>query len=343
MKRILWRLSGIVVMAAVVVAVAAAMRGQDWSAALAFASGEHVPQIVLAGLINLVGLVLGMLAWRAIVNGAGEPVPVRDAANIFFAGMLVKYLPGRLWTLFVNMRMGTEVGVGPARMAGVYVLNIGVMITTGMLAGLLAAPAAFGPRGWWVLLAAVPGLVLFVRPALVNRAAALTTKIVRKPAPPAYSGRSIRASLLYQTVSWLVTGHHLWVLALAAGADPWRSYLLCVGLFGLALVVGSLVVIVPDGLGVREGILVAALTLVLPLPMAGAVAVTSRAVATLGEVASAAVVYAWATRARRKRARAADQEPAAAASSTAAYASNEDFMPNAAVATAAPADRRPAG
>ncbi|WP_205327107.1 lysylphosphatidylglycerol synthase domain-containing protein [Glycomyces sp. YM15] len=318
MKRILWRLSGIVVMAAVVVAVAAAMRGQDWSAALAFASGEHMPQIALAALINLAGLVLGMLAWRAIVNGAGEPVPVRDAANIFFAGMLVKYLPGRLWTLLVNMRMGTEVGVGPARMAGVYVLNIGVMVTTGMLAGLLAAPAAFGPRGWWVLLAAVPGLVLFARPALVNRAAVLITKAVRRPAPPAYSGKSIRASLIYQTVSWLVTGHHLWVLALAAGADPWRSYLLCVGLFGLALVVGSLVVIVPDGLGIREGILVAALTLVLPLPMAGAVAVTSRAVATLGEVASAAVVYAWSARARLKRARAADQVPAAASSSTAA-------------------------
>lgn len=322
MKRILWRLSGFAVVVAVAVAIAVAMRGQDWSQALDFATGEHVPQIALAALVNLAGLVLGMLAWRALVNGAGEPIALREAANIHFAGMLVKYLPGRLWTLLVNMRMGADVGVGAGRMAGVYVLNIGVMVTTGMLVGLIAAPAALGDRGWWVLLAALPALVLLARPTLVNKGMAWLLRVFRRPASPlVYSGRSIRASLVYQTISWLVAGHHLWLLTVAAGADPGRSYLLCVGLFGLALVIGSLVVIVPDGLGVREGILVAALTLVLPLPMAGAVAVTSRAVATLGEVGAALVVYAWAARARRKRARAAEpaqDAPEAVSASSAA-------------------------
>ncbi|MQM25500.1 lysylphosphatidylglycerol synthase domain-containing protein [Glycomyces albidus] len=318
MKRILWRLSGIAVVIAVAIAVAAAMRGQDWSQALDFATGEHLPQIALAALVNLAGLVLGMLAWRALVNGTGAPVPLRDSANIYFTGMLVKYLPGRLWTLLVNVRMGAGVGVGTARMAGVYVINIAVMLSTGMLAGLLAAPAALGNRGWWVLLAALPALVLFARPALVNTAAALMMRLFRRAAPRlAYTDRAIRASLAYQAVSWLVAGHHLWLLAVAAGAPPARSYLLCVGLFGLALVIGSLVVVVPDGLGVREGILVAALALVLPLPMAGAVAVTSRAVATLGEVGAALAVYALAARARRKRARAGVQEPAASASTAA--------------------------
>jgi uncharacterized membrane protein YbhN (UPF0104 family) len=321
-KRILWRITGFAVVVAVAAAIAVAMRGQDWSGALAFASGANAPWIAAAALINLVGLVLGMLAWRALANGAGEPVSVPDAANIFFAGMLVKYLPGRLWTLMVNVRMGTEVGIGAGRMAGVYVLNILVMVTTGMLAGLIAAPAAFGEKAWWVLAAALPALVLVARPGLVNRGMSLLLKMLRRTRPPlAYSPRSIRSSVAYQTVSWLVTGHHLWLLAIAAGADPWSSYWLCVGLFGLALVIGALVVIVPDGLGIREGILVAALAVVLPLPMAGAVAVTSRVVATLGEVAAALVVYMWASRARK-------------------YRSSEDSIENAAVAAAAPAERR---
>lgn len=301
-RRILWRLSGAAIVIAVAVAIALAMRDQDWSEALAFADGANLPWIVLAGVVNLVGLVLGMLAWRALANGAGDAVSVPEAANIFFAGMLVKYLPGRLWTLLVNVRMGTEVGVSASRMAGIYVLNIGVMITTGMLVGLIAAPVAFGSRGWWVLAAALPAVLLFARPQLVNQGMTWLLRLLRRPkAPLRYTGRSIRASLGLQTVSWLITGHHLWLLAVAAGADPWESYWLCLGLFGLALVIGALVVIVPDGLGVREGILVAALTLVLPLPLAGAVAVTSRVVATLGEVIAALVVYIWATRVRRKR------------------------------------------
>lgn len=296
-RKALWRLSGAAVMVAVAVAVWSAMSGQDWSGVAEFAGAENLPLIGVAAAVNLVGLALGMLSWQALADGGETRVSLPAAAKIYFTGMLVKYLPGRLWTLLVNLRMGSEAGIAASRMTGVYFLNIVVMVATGMLVGLAAAPTAFGERWPWVAAASVPALVLFACPRLVDLAMRLAGRVLRRPPVELrYGSRAVRRALLFQAASWVVTGHHLWALAIAAGADPIESYALTVGLFGLALVVGSLVLIVPDGLGVREGILMAGLALVMPLPLAGAVAVTSRVVATLGEVSAALAVYLWAAR-----------------------------------------------
>ncbi|GAB3222385.1 hypothetical protein GCM10027447_09230 [Glycomyces halotolerans] len=296
-RRVLWRISGVAVMVAVAAAIWTAMRGQDWSEAAAFADTEHLPLIGLSAAVNLVGLMLAMLSWRALADGGGNRVRVADAAKIYFAGMLVKYLPGRLWTLLVNLRMGAGAGIPASRMTGVYFLNIVVMVATGMLVGLLAARTAFGDRWAWVAAASLPALVLFARPQLVDVAMRLMSRLLRRsPVELHYGSGSIRRALLLQTGSWIVGGHHLWALVVAAGADPLRSYALCVGLFGLATVVGALVLVVPDGLGVREGILTATLTLVMPLPLAAAVAITSRVVATVCELVAALAVYLWAAR-----------------------------------------------
>ncbi|WP_157930633.1 lysylphosphatidylglycerol synthase domain-containing protein [Glycomyces xiaoerkulensis] len=313
-RRILWRVSGAAVMVAVAVAIWTAMRGQDWSEAAAFADAEHLPLIAVSGAVNVVGLGLAMLSWHALADGGRSRVALPEAAKIYFAGMLVKYLPGRLWTLLVNLRMGAGAGIPASRMTGVYFLNIVVMVATGMLVGLLAARTAFGDRWAWVAAASLPALVLFARPQLVEVAMRLVCRLFRRsPVELDYGPGSIRRALGLQTGSWIVGGHHLWALVVAAGADPLESYALCVGLFGLATVVGALVLIVPDGLGVREGILTATLTLVVPLPMAAAVAITSRVVATVCELLAALAVYLWAAR-------------SAASSSASAYDSKVDSM-----------------
>jgi uncharacterized membrane protein YbhN (UPF0104 family) len=104
-----------------------------------------------------------------------------------------------------------------------------------------------------------------------------------------------------QTLSWLVSGLHLWLLAIAMGAPPVRSLALCVGGFGLATVVGLLAVVTPDGLGVREAVLLAVLATVLPVPAATIVALASRLVTTVGEVGLGGAALAVAELMQRRR------------------------------------------
>ncbi|OON32009.1 hypothetical protein BSA16_07950, partial [Micromonospora sp. Rc5] len=60
-----------------------------------------------------------------------------------------------------------------------------------------------------------------------------------------------------------------------------------VGAFALATTAGTFAIFVPDGAGVREVLVVAALSTVLPLPAAVTAAVASRVLSTLAEVLTA--------------------------------------------------------
>ena len=127
-------------------------------------------------------------------------------------------------------------------------------------------------------------------------------RVLRRPAPVArVSDRGVRRAVLVQVLAWLLGGVQLWALALAMGAAPGRSFLLCVGAFSLGAVAGMLAVFTPEGVGVREVVLLAALGVTMPLPVAGVVVLVSRLVVTLSELATAGVVLLCAELRRRGR------------------------------------------
>ncbi|MDG4784835.1 lysylphosphatidylglycerol synthase domain-containing protein [Micromonospora sp. WMMD1102] len=309
---VLRRVATVLFGVALVVGIAIALRDADWAAVRDLTGAGELGLLGLALLVNSVGLVLGMLSWRHLLAGLGSPVGVWTAARIFFVGMITKFVPGRFWALIANIRMGRTAGVTPARMATVYVLNIAVMSLTGLTVGLIAAPSVLGGRGGWLLLAALPVLACAVRPELANRWAAALARLLRRPAPAPAGHRDLRYAIAAQAVSWLVAGLQFWLVAVAAGAPPAASFPVCVGAFGLAAVVGSFVVFVPDGIGVREGILMVALTGLLPLPTAGAVVLVSRLICTVSEIASAGVALLAAELIRRRARPPAGAEPAGA-------------------------------
>jgi uncharacterized membrane protein YbhN (UPF0104 family) len=150
-----------------------------------------------------------------------------------------------------------------------------------------------GARAAWLVGAAVLILIILVRPQLVNRGSALLLRVLRRPTTAqSASVRGVRLAVAWQSLSWVVTGLHLWPLAIAMGAPPARSLALCVGAFTLAGSIGIAAVFIPDGIGVREAVLTAALTVVLPAPAAAVVALASRLVSTVSEVVLGATALA---------------------------------------------------
>ena len=88
-------------------------------------------------------------------------------------------------------------------------------------------------------------------------------------------------------MSWLIAGLHLWALAVLFGASPLAALPACVGGFAVAMLVGSLVLIVPDGVGAREVVLLLPLATILPWSTAVVVAVLSRIVVLVSELLAA--------------------------------------------------------
>jgi len=265
---------------------------------------RSLPYLVAAFAANAVGMLISLMTWRSLLVGLRPVVDLRVAARIYFTSFLGKFVPGRVWGLLAQLRLGKEAGFSASAMSGVFLLNLAVGTLTGLALGLVCGPGLLGGQGWLLLLPACAVGVLLVRPELLTAMLRVAARLVRrKPPTSTATAAGMRRSMVAATVSWLVSGLHLWSLAVLFGADPLRSLPLCVGGFALATAISSLAVVLPDGWGAREAILMVVLSSVLPWSAAGAVAVASRIICTASEVIVAGGVLLLARRPRPTRTR----------------------------------------
>jgi hypothetical protein len=268
-----------------------------WSEVGEQLGSQHPGVLVAALLTSLAGVYFSFLLWRGTLAVLGTRLAVRPAARLFFVSQLGKYLPGAVWPVLAQMRMGKELGVPRQRMGLAFLLTLGLATLVGLVLAVAALPAlleAEGRAALWVLAALPFVLVLFV-PAFVNRLLGLALRVVRRPGlERPLSAREIAEGTAWSLLFWLVYGGHVWLLVLGLGGDPWRSLPVAIGGFALAFSLGPLLVVLPAGAGVREAVLIVLLGTVLTTPAATAVALTSRLIlmVTDGVLALAAALAA---------------------------------------------------
>ena len=117
-----------------------------------------------------------------------------------------------------------------------------------------------------------------LRPRWLNRALAWAfDRAGRTPPPVDLPGRSLAAAVAWLIACWGFFGLHAWLLARPLGAGA-ADVAPTIGAFALAFVAGLLVVPLPAGAGVREGVLVATLAGSIGAPAALTVSLVSRLV-----------------------------------------------------------------
>lgn len=296
-----------VIVLAALIGVGLVVREAGPDAARAFAGTDVIPLLAAAVATNVAGLMCAVQSWRVLVPG-DHGIRGLNAAKIFFLGQLSKYVPGRVWGVVTHIAHGREAGVPAAQMTSAYLLSLALTVLTGTGVGLLAAPAALPGHWLWLCLPALGFLACAVWPVLATRPIAAVARLVRRPVEPP-PDRAVRLAILFAVAAWLASGVHLWLLVLALGAPVWSGLASAIGAFALATVVSSLAVIVPDGWGVRELTITAALATVLPAGLAATAALASRLVCVLAELGSSAVVLAWSRIRSARSARSAPHTP----------------------------------
>jgi glycosyltransferase 2 family protein len=243
------------------------------------------PWLAVAEIPVLVGLWVAALAWRAPLQRLSGPLGTADAVRIFAVGQLGKYIPGVMWSILLQARLARAARITTAQLAAAFGVYAAVAVATGTALGLPAAvpraagtlPALLAVLGSAAALATAPTL-LGLAIGLVRRVPVIHRRLA--PVPRA----TLRDSLILSTGSWLLSGTHLWLLAVALGAH-WRAAVIpCLGGFALSTALSSLVVVVPDGIGVRESVLALALTSCLPPPEAAVAALASRLLLATGDL-----------------------------------------------------------
>jgi uncharacterized membrane protein YbhN (UPF0104 family) len=272
--------------------------GDRWSEVRHSIDAVPAFTLIAAWAVATVGLVGPWRAWDAIVKDLGTTLPAHASAEIFFVGQLGKYLPGAVWPVILQMRMSRSVGLPRTRVAVSFVITLIVGVSTGLLVGALAMPALMGEprhRGAWLVLGFLPFAVIALHPRVLGGVARGLLRLTRRPVIDVQlSSDGVRHAVAGTCFFWVVGGIHLGLLAIALGSSAGQGLAVGIGALALAVSLGPLFVVLPAGVGVREAVLVAALTTVLPTPDAVAAALLSRAILVLGDgtLAIAAFLYA---------------------------------------------------
>ena len=236
--------------------------------------------LLASGVAGALAVTCSGLGWRVVLAGLGERVPLHPALTMFAAGQLGKYVPGSVWTAAIQAELGRRRNIARSTMLVSYLISLMVAVATGGLVGmlvLLGPGAARGTALWMLLVAGIVGAAL-IWPGWLNRGLAWAfARAGRTPPETALPGRSLAGAVAWLIACWGFFGIHVWLLARPLGADA-ADLVPTAGAFALAFVAGLLVVPLPAGAGVREGVLVATLAGSIGAPAALTVSLVSRLV-----------------------------------------------------------------
>ena len=257
--------------------------------------------LAAATVLALLSPFFTVLGWRVLLADLGSRLHIAQASSVFFVGQLGKYLPGSVWSVIVQTEMAARLRVPRRRTAVVGLLCIGFSALTALIAGLPALPVLL-TRGdtslpWWGVLLIVAVLALLLWPPLLNRGIRTALTLLRRP-PLEHdlSHAAVGLSSLWFVSSWLLGGLSVWVMARSLapeGTDVSQLLVVAVSGYLLAAGIGMFSIVVPAGVGVRDGVLVLLLATQMSFSAAAAVVVVARFLTVLGDAVWAAAGWLW--------------------------------------------------
>lgn len=248
--------------------------------------------LLASGLVLALGYcALALTFARVLKQAGGDTHPLLGIFELYFRGLLARYLPGKVGIPAVRMAAAPELKLSAAFMAGTVILEtLASVATSGAIAALISmgpwAPAAFRgvtdkPWALPLIIATFLGVVLLAVIDLRHYPDVLR-RILR-------SQERVGALL---PVSWLVGAATSWVCvgfssAFCARALGEGSEIAMLAAAGgvIGPIVGFLAVVAPGGLGVREAFLVLILAPQIGTTRAIAFGLVSRAVTLVVEFA----------------------------------------------------------
>ena len=267
---------------------------RQWPDIVAYRWQVEPVYLVLAAALLLGRAPLQVYTWNQLLARLGYPLAWGTAFRIYFQSALAKYVPGSIWFAVGRVVLAERIGV-PRRATGVSVVLEQVLVTVSALLISALALTALPSGPLWPYLAvfaALIGFVVWPRPVFAALDWGLR-RLGRAPLALDLHGGDLLRALIPFVANWLWYGvtSFCWTAAVYP-ALPTTQLPAVIGLYTASWTIGFLTLLVPNGWGVREGLLIAGLTgvLGLPLPAAGAAAVLSRLGSILADAFWAAVV-----------------------------------------------------
>jgi uncharacterized membrane protein YbhN (UPF0104 family) len=282
---------------------------RDWEQVKAQVASIDAWRFVLAVLLCAASLLLRAVTWQKILAGLGRRLPVAPVVRIWSLGELARYLPGTIWQFVGRVVLLRPYGVDGAICTTSQVLELSTFVLANVSVATITllwfASTIEGHARLWLFVAAalVPVLAIVIHPAVYYRLVnAALVRAKRQPLTERLSGAGMVALLAAMVVVLLLQSAGVFLLVQPALHLRLEWLWIVAAAYSLAWTAGFLAFWAPGGLGVRELVFVAAMSVVLPedvrrqfpepTALLGFLAVMLRVWATAGELLVCAGAHA---------------------------------------------------
>lgn len=218
--------------------------------------------------------------WLMMLRALGSPIEAVRGRAIWSVTLLARYVPTNVALAVSRMALAEREGVPKRVCMASMVYELGFTFAGSAAVGayfVIALPSLANQPLRWLALAAPITAIVGLDPRVFHFLAdTLLRRLGREPLPSSLSRSRVLEFTALFAISFVVAG--VGVLAFAeaihgvAGADVPTV----VGAYAVGFAASVIAFVLPGGLGAREGAVVAALSPVLPLTVAAAVAVGVR-------------------------------------------------------------------
>ena len=226
-------------------------------------------------------------------SGTVEPGHRAELYLVYAKSWLGRYIPGSVTWVIGKVVFASKIGIAKARLAVSSFLEAVLQLLTVLLTAtllLLVDPRTFEFAGQWIwllLLAALVGIV-FVLPPVFRIWAALAYRLVRKSELDEKlipGGRPLLQGFLLFVLSSLLSGLALFFVAMAVVPGlGFENMLFILAASNLASAISMVAIFAPAGIGVREAVQIAALSVVMSPEQAVVVAIAMRLVSLVWDL-----------------------------------------------------------
>ena len=226
--------------------------------------------------------------WHYITKLAKADIAYGDAVTAYLYSILGKYIPGKVFMLAARVPAYERKGVPVRKVAVCFLLeNICTLLGAGFLflISLLFFPndvlKDYGP-------AVIVFIILFficIHPKIINFFLRLIGKLIKKSdmeIPFTYPDM-LKIVVLF-IGNWLIVGTGFYMLVSSIYPLAINELLYVGGVYGLSAIIGIISIFAPSGIGVREGIMILGLSLIMPQEYAVIIGVVSRLWSTVAEL-----------------------------------------------------------
>ncbi len=259
------------------------LRGTDWSQ---LARLEFSPLYLLAAVPFSIGSrMLQPIAWSILIRAYGDrPPPYAQITRVYATSWMGRYIPGKVAWIGAKIFFGREYGVRASTLAATSIAEAALHLITALalafvLLALWGNELVLADDLWMLAMLAMLAMATLLAPPVFNRATSWARSFAGAPGTDASGvgyGTLLTSGALYLAIHALSGPSIFYVLksmypGIAASLIPELTAAVLI-----AGTLGTLALFAPAGIGVREGILIVLIGLLIPKSVAVAGVVVLR-------------------------------------------------------------------